>query len=52
MSETIRARLPGLCRQTGIAGTESLFAGGTTTQHLTSCIVTYPAFCATYILCY
>lgn len=30
-------------RQTGIAGDRLLFAGGTTTQHHTSCTVTYPA---------
>lgn len=31
------------CRQTGIAGDKLLYAGGTTKQHHTSCIVTYPA---------
>lgn len=30
-------------RQTGIAGNKLVCAGGTTTQHFTSCTVTYPA---------
>lgn len=43
MSETLRPWLPEGFRQTGIAGDKLLFAGGTTTQHHTSCTVTYPA---------
>lgn len=43
MSETLRPWLSGGCRQTGIAGNSLLFAGGTTKQYYTGCIVTYPA---------
>lgn len=43
MSETLRPWLSMGCRQAGIAGNRLMFAGGTTKQHHTCCIVTYPA---------